>query len=140
MHRNTEKVILWIFLFFALSVWDFRNAGTFPQNLFYHLNQIRIFVPVHGLLKYPRKFGFRPILGRWRSILWRFPAILYFGATEPDLQLFLLHLRTAFFQAHLLSPSKIWQLWFPKSYKVFMEPPYTIVTSYESCHLRIHNI
>ena len=23
---------------------------------------------------------------------------------------------------------KIWQLWFPKNYKVFMEPPYSIVT------------
>ena len=29
---------------------------------------------------------------------------------------FLLHLRTAFFEAHFLCPLKIWQLWFPKSY------------------------
>jgi len=41
-----------------------------------------------------------------------------------------LHLRTAFFEAHLLSPSKIWQLWTLKSYKVLMETPYTIVTPY----------
>ena len=41
---------------------------------------------------------------------------------------FSLHLRTAFFEAHLLSPLKIWQFWVLKSYKVFMETPYTIVT------------
>jgi len=38
-----------------------------------------------------------------------------------------LHQRT-FFEAHLLSPLKIWQLWTLKSYKVLMESPYTIVT------------
>jgi len=70
--------------------------------------------------RYPRKFGFRPILGWWRSILWRFSAIFNFGATEPDMPHFLLHLRTLFYEAH---PSKIWQLWFPKKYKVFMETP-----------------
>ena len=32
------------------------------------------------------------------------------------------------FEAHLLRPLKIWQLWSLKSYKVFMEPLYTIVT------------
>jgi hypothetical protein len=53
---------------------------------------------------------------------------LHFGATDPDLPLFLLHLRTA----HLLSPLKTWQLWIPKSYQVFMEPPYIIVTPYLS--------
>jgi hypothetical protein len=51
-----------------------------------------------------------------------------FVQIDPDLLLFLLHLRTAFFEAHLLSPLKIWQLWVSKSYKVFLEPPYTIVT------------
>jgi len=44
------------------------------------------------------------------------------------LPLFLLHLRTAFFEAHLLSPLKSWQLWALKSYKVFIETIYTIVT------------
>jgi len=42
----------------------------------------------------------------------------------------LLHLRTAFFEAHLLIPSKIWQFWFSKIYKVFMEPPYTFFKPY----------
>jgi len=51
---------------------------------------------------------------------------LHFGATDPDLPLCLLHLRTAFFEAHLLSPSKTWQVWILKSYKVFKEPPNTI--------------
>jgi len=41
-------------------------------------------------------------------MLWRFSAILHFGATELDLPLFLLYLRTAFLKVHLLSPSKIW--------------------------------
>jgi len=54
--------------------------------------------------------------------------LFHFGATQSDLLLFLLDLRTAFFKAHLLSPWRLWQLWFPKCYKVFMEPPYTIVT------------
>jgi len=34
-------------------------------------------------------------------------------------------------EAHLLSPFKFWQLWIPKSYKLFMEPSYTIVTPWE---------
>ena len=33
-----------------------------------------------------------------------FPPLLRFGSERPDLPLFLLHLRTAFFEAHLLSP------------------------------------
>jgi len=47
-----------------------------------------------------------------------------------DMPLFLLHLRTVFFEAHFLSPLKIWHLWALKIYKVFMEPPNTIVTPY----------
>jgi len=57
-----------------------------------------------------------------------FPPLLRFGVGRPDLPLFLLHPITAFFEAHLLSPFKIWQLWTLKSYKVLMETPYTIVT------------
>jgi len=59
-----------------------------------------------------------------------FPPLLRFGVERPDLPLFLLHLRTAFFEAHLLSPWKIWQLWTLESYKVLMETPddcYTLV-------------
>ena len=37
------------------------------------------------------------------AILLRFSTILHFGATEPDLPAFILYLRTAFFEAHLLS-------------------------------------
>jgi len=48
----------------CLIVWDFRNAHTFSQNLFYPYNHICIFVPVHELLEYPRNFGLRPILGQ----------------------------------------------------------------------------
>jgi len=56
-----------------------------------------------------------------------FPPLLRFGAERPDLPLFLLHIRSAFFEAHLLSPRKIWQLWMLKSYNVLMKTPYTIV-------------
>ena len=59
-----------------------------------------------------------------------FPPLLRVGTS--DLPIFLLHLRTAFFEAHLLSPSKILQLWTLKSYKVLMETPYTIVTPYKT--------
>jgi len=59
-----------------------------------------------------------------------FPPLLRFVWKNPDLPLFLSHLRTAFFEAHLLSPYKIWQLWVLTSYKVFMEPSYTIITPY----------
>ena len=55
-------------------------------------------------------------------------AILRFGATGLDLPAFLLYLRTAFFEAQLLSSLKIWQLWSPKSYIVFMKLSYAIVT------------
>jgi len=61
---NLETVILLFFLFFAVPVWDVGNAGTFPQNLFYQLNHVCIFVPIYELLEFPRKFGFRSILGR----------------------------------------------------------------------------
>jgi len=54
-HRNTETVILWGFKFLALPVSDFRNARTFCQDLFAQLNRVCTFVPVHGLLEYPKK-------------------------------------------------------------------------------------
>jgi len=106
VHRNTETVILGFSYFSPLHLWDFRTAETFPQKLFCPLNHMCIFVPVHGLLQYPRKFGFRPILSRWRSILWDFSTILHFGATESDLPLFLLDLRTAFFKGASFEPIK----------------------------------
>ena len=91
---------------------------------------------VHGLVEYPWKFGFRPILGQWRSIPWRFSAILHFGAMEPDFQLFLLHLRTVFFEAHLWSPLQIWQLWFQESYKFSLNPPVPSLLSF--CYTLMH--
>jgi len=75
----------------------------------------------------PKKFGFRPISGQSRSILWRFSAILHFGATKPDLPLFLLQIRT---EAHLLNVAPL-VLWFPESYKVFIGTRYSIVTPWE---------
>ena len=57
-----------------------------------------IFAPCHGLLEYAGILGFGRILVRWQSNLWSFSATLRSGATEPDLQPFLMHLRTAFFR------------------------------------------
>jgi len=65
------------FLVFRHTLFDFRNAGTVVKNLFYSLNHLCVFVPVQVLLENPRKFGFRPILGRWRSILWKFSAMMH---------------------------------------------------------------
>jgi len=62
-----------------------------------------------------------------------FPPLLRFGVERPHLLLFLLHLRIAFFGAHLLSQQKIWQRLTLKSYKVLMETPFTIVTPQELC-------
>ena len=64
--------------------------------------------------------------------MWGFSATLRFVASGTDLPSFLLNLKTAFFEAHLLSSWKTWQLCSPKSYKVFIEPSYTIVTPYNS--------
>jgi len=60
--------------------------------------------------------------------MWDFFGTVAFCIKAHGLATFLLHLRTALFEAHLSSPLKIWQLRALKSYKVFMEPPYTIVT------------
>jgi len=88
-----------------------------------------IFVLVDRLLEHPRKFGFRPILGVTVDSVEIFRHFkLHFGATDPELTLFLWLLRIGFFEAHLLTYLKIWRLLTPKSYKIFMEPPYTIVT------------
>jgi len=64
----------------------------FLRPYFTHKTPRMHICPCARLLEQSRKFGFRPILGRWRSILWRFSAILHFGATEPDLPAFILHL------------------------------------------------
>ena len=42
VHRNTGTVIFGVFMFFAVPLWDFRNAGTFPQNLHYPQNHLCI--------------------------------------------------------------------------------------------------
>jgi len=59
-----ETVILRVFLFFAVTVWDFRNAEPLSKDINYPWNNECIFAPTHGLLEYTRKFGFRPTLGR----------------------------------------------------------------------------
>jgi len=89
-----------------------------------------MFAPVQGLLEYARRLGFGPILVPWQSNLWGVSATLRFVASGTDLPAFLLYLKTAFFEAHLLSSYKTWQLCSPKSYNVFIEPSYTIATSY----------
>jgi len=58
------------------------------------------------------------------------PLFWRFGATGTGVPSFLLYQKTLFFEAHLLSSEKTWQLCSPKSYKSFMEPSYTIVTPY----------
>jgi len=93
-----------------------------------------MFVPVHKLLlDYARTLGFGPILLRWRPNMRDFPATFAFCVNRTDLPLFLLYLRTAFFEAHLLSPEKKWQVCSLKSYKVLMETPYTIITQGPFC-------
>jgi len=108
-------------------MWNFRHAKTLSQGISYKYH-VCTFASVRRLLEYQKKFAFRPIFVRWRSIQWRSPAILPFGATDLNLPLFSLHFKTAFFEAHLLSSLKFWQLWIPKCYRTSMEPPCTIVT------------
>jgi len=61
VHIKIKKFIL---LFFALPVWDFKKAGTILKKISCPQKHVWIFVPLHGLLECPRKFGFRPILSR----------------------------------------------------------------------------
>jgi len=125
IYFNNKK---FIFMFFALQVWDFRNAGTCPPELNLPIKSRMHICPGPWAVWIPTKFGFRPILGQWRSILWKFSAILCFDTTGTDLPAFLLYPKTAFFEAHVLSSLKTWRLCSPKSCKVFMVPSYTIVT------------
>jgi len=69
-------------------------------------------------------------MGVWVKRALRESSCVRFGATDWNLALFLLYRRTAFCEAHLLRKLKNWRLQIPKSYKVFMEPPYPIVTPY----------
>jgi len=64
--------------------------------------------------------------------MWKFSATFAFCIKVHGLATFFIALTNCFFQVHLLSPSKIWQLRVLKSYKVFMEPPYTIITFFLS--------
>ena len=103
VHRNTITVILRVFLFFAIhrrGFWRRRNfyrGFTEPIKLRMHVWLCSWAVEISN------KIGFRPALGQRQSILCRFSANLHFGATGPDLSAFLLYLRTAFFEAHLLN-------------------------------------
>ena len=54
------------------SQWDVWNADTFHPGIFHPYNYVCIYAHDHKLLEYARIFGFEPILGRWRSILWPF--------------------------------------------------------------------
>ena len=78
-----------------------------------------------------KNIGIRTCFGSWRAKLWGFHATLHFVASGTNLPAFLLYLRTAFFEAHLLSSYKTWHLCSTKSYNVFKKPSYTIVTPYK---------
>ena len=57
-----------------------------------------LFVPAHGLSKYARIFGFIPVLGRPRSILLGFSAILNFWDVDSNFLLFLLSAEICIFR------------------------------------------
>jgi len=99
----------------------------FPSDMFHSHKHVRIFAHFHKLLEYARIFGFAPVSGRWRSILRPFCIFETWYQTCHLLYCtFELHFPRRIFRAK----KTIWQLWFPKCYKVFTEPPYTIVTPY----------
>ena len=108
-------------------MWAVRNAVTFSHGILQQDNYIFIFSPVHELLESAIKLEVRGILGVWRIVWSSFGGILLCGAKGPDWLIVLLNLKTAFFKAHLLSSLKTRPVWHSESYKVFMEPSYTIV-------------
>ena len=129
MHRNTQTCFLIISLSLALPSRDLETQQRFTRTYFTHKTTyayLALFTDCWNI----QKIRFKPMLGRWRSILRKFSAIFHFGATDPILPLFLLHLSTVFVEVHLLSTWKTWQLWISKSYKVFMEAHNTLVTHY----------
>ena len=105
--RNTETVIL---RFFCTTGVTLETQEFFPKAYFTH-------IPTYSYL--PLFMGSSNMQEHWDLDLFClsggricgfFPPLLRFGAECLDLPPFVLHLRTAFFEAHLLSPSKIWQL------------------------------
>ena len=84
-------------------MWAVRNAINFCQGILQQDNNIFIFRSAHRLLESAIKLQMRAILGVWRIVWSNFGGILLFGATGPDWPDFLFDLKTAFFEAHLLS-------------------------------------
>ena len=124
MDRNTETVIL---RFFCTTGVTLETQEFFPKAYFTH-------IPTYSYL--PLFMGSSNMQEHWDLDLFCFsggricgffPPLLRFGAECPDLPPFVLHLRTAFFEAHLLSPSKIWQLWTLKSYRFWWKPPIALL-------------
>ena len=85
------------------GVWAVRDAITFCQGILQQDNHIFIFSPAHRLLESAIKLQMRAILGAWRIVWSNFGGILLFGAKPLARPIFLLDLKTAFFEAHLLS-------------------------------------
>jgi len=125
--RNTETVIL---RFFDRTGVILETPELFTKAYFTHKPECAyLLAPVHKLLDYARTLRFGPILLLGDGRIWGiFPPLLRFCIKANGLALFLLHLRTAFFDAQLLGPQKKWQVCSLKNYKVLMETPYTIVT------------
>ena len=96
-----------LFSKFRQPVWAIRNAVrnavTFSQGISQQDNHICTFSPAHGLLESAIKLEVRAILGAWRIVWSNFGGIWHFGAKRAGQPNFLLDLKTAFFEAHLLS-------------------------------------
>lgn len=90
-----------------------------------------LFDPAHGLLKVSRTFGFKPVLGRPRSILWGFSAILNFWDSDSNLLLFLLSLEICIFWRASFSLIKNLKIGITKILQIFWRPCYIIVTPHE---------
>jgi len=124
---------------FLLHKWDFRrNAGTletqelFPKAYFTHKTIyacLRVLMSSWNMqqhwvcIKIEIRTYFSWVtsesVGGFRHFA--------FCIKVPRLATFLLHIRTAVFEAHFLSPLEIWRFCVPKSYQVFMEPLVTLI-------------
>ena len=104
----------------------FKRKNFFPGH-FHPYNHVCILFPVHELLEGAGMFGFELISGWWSG---EFPPIYIFETCNQ-----ICHSSSCISELQFLrhiswTNKKIWQLGFPKSYKVFTKPSYTIVAPY----------